>query len=278
MKESPEELAGLYVLDRLGAGERAAFEARLLDDPGLAALVHDLESGLAYGIHALPPREPPAGTLDRIEGRLDALRATDAIGKVSVPAFRWTALARWGLAAVIAISLGTLAVQSLRPARPMVVFVGLEAGRNTFAELPLRGPARDVDARFMQLATLAEKFWDKPGDLPVKPDPAGGGNRAYALFDPASQQGFIAIEQLPVPAENQRYHLWIVDPATARISDAGILPLASLNRGLYSFMLGPPVEGNKSRRPEIFITAEENSASVQPARPQGKVVLGRQGI
>ena len=280
MNEPLEELAELYVLDQLDHGERAAFEARLLREPELAALVRDLESGLARGVRALPPREPPADLLDRIDGQIDALRATATASEAAVvPFFRWAAFARWGLAAVIAVSLATLAVQSLRPSvtHPVIVFVGLDANRNTFAELPLQNLAKDPDARFIQLASLAENYWGKPGDLPVRPDTASGGNRGYALFDPGSRQGFIAIEQLPVAAANQRYHLWLVDSSTSRISDAGVLPLAGMNRGLYSFALGP-VEGPKSDRPNFFITVEENSGETQASQPRGKVVLGHQRI
>ncbi|MDI1247284.1 MAG: hypothetical protein PSV13_00230, partial [Lacunisphaera sp.] len=154
-----EDLASLYVLDQLPAAERADFEARLLRDPALAALVRDLEADLACGIRALPPAEPPAALLGQIEDRIDALAAARSgpgpTRRTDPP--RWLAFARWGVAALIAVSLATLAVQSLRPAagRPVLVLVGLGADQNTFTELPLRGAASDVDSRFMQLAALA---------------------------------------------------------------------------------------------------------------------------
>jgi len=272
MNESTDDLASLYVLDQLDPGARAAFEARLLREPELATLVRDLEAGLARGVRALPRYEPPAGLLDRIEARLAATRAP--AGPV-----RWVTFARWGLAAMIAVSLTILAVQSLRPAaaRPVIIVVGLEANQSITTEFPLRVPARDADARFGQLASLAEDLWEKPGALPVEMNRATGNNRGYALFDPDSRQGFIVIEQLPVVAQDQRYHLWIVDPATARVHDAGILPLAGMNRGLYSFTLGPGGQ-SPSDRPNLFITLEENSAAPVPAQPRGKVVLGQQRI
>lgn len=271
-----EDLASLYVLDRLDDGERAAFEARLLREPGLAALVRDLESGFARGLHALPPREPPADMLDRIEGRIDALPAQVA---ANAGPMRWVTFARWGIAALIAVSLATLAVQSLRPAAegPVIIVVGLEANQSTYTELPLREPVRDADARFIQLASLAEDFWEKSGRVPVKSPVAAGDNRGYALYDPGTRQGFIGIEQLPVIGENQRYHLWIVDSATAKIHDAGILPLAGMKRGLYAFSL-EPAGRLKSDRPDFFITVEENGPSPSLAQPQGKVVLGQQRI
>jgi len=274
MNDSSEELASLYVLDQLDRDARAAFEARLLREPALADLVRELEAGLARGVRALPRREPPADTLDRIEGRIDALRAAAAVAAPS--GFAWAAFAKWGLAAVITVSLATLAVQSLRPAaaRPTIIVVGLDSDGSTFAELPLRA-AQDSDASFIQLASLAENYWAKPGSRPFKPESASGNSRGYALFDPGSRQGFIAIEQLPVVAEPRRYHLWLRDPATARVHDAGVLPLGGMNRGLYSFALGSD-DTPVSDRPDFFVTVEENGAAPRPARPLGRVVLGQQ--
>ena len=108
--------------------------------------------------------------------------------------------------------MATLAVQNLRrapeAARPYVIVVGLDSLRSTLAELPIKERPENADASFVQLASLAEKFWDKPEDLPVKLDSAGESGRGYALFDPASNQGFIAIRQLPAAGEGKQYHLW----------------------------------------------------------------------
>lgn len=277
MNDSSEDLAILYVLDQLDGRERTAFETRLLHEPALAAEVRNLEIGLARGVQSLPLREPPAGLLDRIEDQLE--KPVPFPARSAPGTFSWPTFARWGLAAVIAVSLATLAVQSLRPsaAQPVFVFVGLDAGRTTFAELPLQNGAKDADARFMQLATLAESFWTKPANQPVKPSTATGDSHGYALFDPGSRQGFIAIERLPVLAENQRYHLWIVDPATGRIHDGGSLPLAGMNRGLYSFTLGAEA-GLETNRPGFFITVEDNAAVEPPGQPHGRIVLGHQNI
>ncbi|HEX2862042.1 MAG TPA: anti-sigma factor [Lacunisphaera sp.] len=279
MNDLTEDLAALYVLDQLDPRERAAFEARLSREPALATLVRDLETGFAAGVRSLPPVEPSAELFARIEARLDEhVPAAPAARVRAATPPTWTFFARWGLAAVVAVSLATLAVQSLRPsaARPVFVFVGLDNGSNTFADLPLAGTAKDPDARFMHLASLAESFWAKPGEQPGRADPTVAGNHGYALFDPASRQGFIAIERLPVLAKTQRYHLWIVDPETTRIHDAGSLPLSGLNRGLYSFSLEPGA-ALSSNRPGFFITIEEKN-SPAAAKPQGEVVLGHHRI
>jgi len=159
----------------------------------------------------------------------------------------------------------------------VMVLVGLGADQNTFTELPLRGAAADVDSRFMQLASLAEDYWKKPGARPVRLPTATGDSRGYALFDPGSMHGFIAIEQLPAIAAGQSYHLWIVDPATGQVHDAGILPLTGTTRGLYTFALGPS-DRPESSRPAFFITVEDVDAITRPAKPRGRVVLGSKPI
>lgn len=278
MNEPLQELACLYVLDRLDASERAVFEARLLREPELAAFVRELEATVSESIHALPQAEVPPTTFSRIEARIAIPVPVGSSSKTARPnsGITWVSFARWGLAAVIALSLTTIAVQSLRhsPASPVIVLVGLDSNRNTFTELPLRDVAKDEDARFMQLASLAEKYWQQPRDLPERPKLPSSGSRGYALFDPASLQGFIAVEQLPAIAESQRYHLWVLDPATGQIRDVGILPLSGGSSGLYSFTLG--ADGDpQTARPQIFITIEEAAGSaVEAAQPHGKVILG----
>jgi hypothetical protein len=282
MNESLEEIAVLYVLDQLGPRERAAVEARLTDEPALAALVRDYEAALEAGVHSLPPRPPPASLLQRLEREIDVETRPERkhVSRLSSPAARpprlpWVTLARWGLAAVVTVSLATLAIQSLRPRTPQPVFVvvGLDANRTTFAELP-SPEAKDPDARFIQLAATAEDLWRNPAARPLPA--AAADNRGYALFDPASQQGFIAIEQLPALPGNQQYHLWVVDGKSGRIRDAGILPLAGLNRGLYSFALDPAdAPPHEPARPNFFITVEDATPTSQP---RGKVVLGKETI
>ena len=283
MNDSLQETASLDVFDQLDGSERAVFEARLLREPELAAYVRELESGLARSVRALPRREPPPARLDRIEA---AIAEPAGEGK-RIETFRrppsavrhWAAFARWGIAAVIAVSLATLAVQSVRrpAAAPVFVVVGLDANRSTFTELPQAAGARDPDARFIQLASLADNYWRNPAALPAKASFPPGDSRGYAVFDPASRQGFIAIEQIPALTENQRYHLWVADASTGRVRDAGTLPLAGLNRGLYSFAL-EPADAVKSDRPQLFITAEDAASPAQPDQPRGKVVLGQRSF
>jgi anti-sigma-K factor RskA len=271
MNTQLEELACLYVLDQLDARERAAFEARLANDPELAATLARIEASLARRVGEIEQHEPPAGTLARIEAHIARAQPPP---RVAVPV--WAAAARWGVAAALAIGVGVIAFRSLRrtPAevRPYVVVVGLDSLRSRLAEVPVQERARDADASFIQLATLAERFWERPGDLPFKLDSAGQSGRGYALFDPGSNQGFIAIRQLPAAGRGKEYRLWLLDTASGRVREAGVLPAAAAAGGLYFFSVVPATSA-KPGNPDFFVTAED-TGSPDSALPRGEVVLG----
>jgi anti-sigma-K factor RskA len=270
-----EELACLYVLDRLDARERAAFEARLERDPDLAATLREVEASLDRRIRALPRHEPPAGMLAQIEARIDGARPGEARQHSARVAPIWASAARWGVAAAVAVGVGIIAVQSLRRAPadvlPYLVVVGLDPLRSTLAEVPVEERPRDADASFIQLATLAQRFWEKPDELPFKLHSAGASGRGYALFDPGSNQGFIAIRELPAAGSGKEYHLWLVDTASGQVREAGVLPAASAS-GLFFFSVVPTTSA-KPGQPDFFVTAED-AGSPNSALPRGKVVLG----
>jgi anti-sigma-K factor RskA len=277
MKTQIEELACLYVLDQLDPAESAAFESRMAGEPAVAEAVREAEAALSRRIRALPRREPPAGMLALIEARMDGLEPGRSRGAASA----WASAARWGIAAVIAVGVGILAVQSLRrtpgaAGRPYVIVVGLDSLRSTLAELPVEERPRNADASFIQLASLAERYWEKPDDLPVKMDSGGQSGRGYALFDPGSNQGFIAIRQLPAAGLGKEYHLWLLDTETGKVREAGVLPVASSARGLYFFSVLPAAPAAHGR-PDFFVTAED-AGLASAAEPQGKVVLGDKRI
>jgi anti-sigma-K factor RskA len=289
MNAQLEELACLYVLDQLDTQERAAFEASLLESPDLAAVVTALESTLERSIRALPQHTPSPSLLSKIDDRIDCLP-----GKRSFPFGRWAAkllakrrapgspgmlLARLGIAALLVAGIGTIAVERLWHAhtlatRSYAIIVGLDPRQSTMGELALPERPHDADARFVQLASLAARFWEKPADLPVKLRSAGEGGRGYALFDPASNQGFIAVQQLPVIGSGKRYHLWMLNTASGQTREAGVLPLIGSNSGLYFFSTSPAFKAGPSCL-DFFVTTEDVRAP-GTAGPSGKVVLGDQ--
>ena len=278
MSPELEDQAALYVLDQLDVGERTAFEERLLTDAALAALVREMERNLARKVHALPPQHPSRNAFARIEQRIDEINTPST---VITPKFRpqlWATVARWGIAAVIALSLGTIAVQQLRRGaasdRPVIIVVGLNPAQTTSTQFTLPERPRDSDASFIQLASLAEQYWEKPQNLPTASRVAETtGGQGYAVYDPASNQGFIGVRNLPPLAPGQRYHLWLVDPLSGQFREAGSIPVGSSSGGLYSFSV--PVAGKKDSI-GFFVTIED--ASEPTSTPRGQVVLGQKGI
>jgi anti-sigma-K factor RskA len=274
MNHQTEELACLYVLDQLGDAERAAVEARLPRDAELAAAVSAAESALEAQVSALPRHEPSPAVSARIEAEIDSLSPPES--RVSL----FSTIARWGIAAAVAASVGTLAYMNLKPTQGSVqshmVLISLDSANSTLAELPPGQEPKDADASFIQLASLAQRYWKRPDELPVKLASSGAEGSGYALFDEASKQGYIAIRRLPAPEEGKRYHLWLVDTASGQVREAGILPAAESGRGLYFFSVAPdtPI---KSDRLNFFVTAEDG-AQVENGQPRGKVVLGDRRI
>jgi anti-sigma-K factor RskA len=286
-----EELASLYVLDRLAPDERTAFEAHMLQDPGLLSLVRDFEAALAARVNALPTAEAPPRVLQAIEEQIDRspslviapqarrAEAVDVVARFEKPparfALRWAAIG--AVAALIMAGLLYFLANRLRPSPSVgatIVVVALDNRDSRRAEMPLRAASTNPDARFIQLASLAERFWERPDALPVKPAVAGG--RGYAVFDPATEQGFIAVQHIPPLQAAQRYHLWAIDRASRQVRDAGVLPLTGASGGLFFFSMHN-VEPGSDRTANFFVTVEDEGAGA-PATPRGKVVLGRNPI
>jgi len=281
MKPPLEELACSYVLDHLAPEERAAFEAHMLGDAELTLLVRQLETALAREVSALPQHEPPLDLLARTESRLAPPLAREKPARGAGVFPHWSAMARWGIAAVIAASLLTIAAQLWRReaagmSRPLVILVGLDAHQSQLAALPIQRRPVDSDASFIELASLAEKFWKHPATLPITISTTGGRERGYAVFDPISNQGFIAVRELPAIDADLRYHLWLVDTISGRVRDAGALPRTDSNNGLYFFSVAPDV-GAKADHLDFFVTAE-NATSNESPQPRGKVILGDRRI
>ncbi len=183
--------------------------------------------------------------------------------------------------AVVAVGVVIIAVQSLRlpiaaVERPYVIVVGLDSLGSKLAELPVRDPAPNSDASFIQLASLAEKFWERPEALPVTLDSGSLSGRGSALYDSGSNQGFIAIRKLPATERGKCHHLWQLPTAAGRIREAGVLPAAGQTSGLYFFPVAPGGAG-KLDRVDFFVTCEDAS-DPDSEQPRGKVMLGDRRI
>ncbi|HZZ57874.1 MAG TPA: anti-sigma factor [Opitutaceae bacterium] len=245
MSGPDDNLACDYVLDRLDQRARADFEARLVADPDLRQRVRVYEAGLAERIGELAPRTPSAAVWAGIANRIG--RAPRRDGR------RWAPVLKWGIAAVIALSLASIAVERWID-RPYVVVVALGRGESQPSRIPVARVARSANAAFAQLAALAAYYWED-----------GRPQKAFVLYDPSSSQGFIAVRDLPAPAAGFHYQVWILDRRTHLVRPAGAIPAS----GLFSFAVDPlPDEATDDLR--VLVTREAGNA----VRPGPDVILG----
>ena len=140
----------------------------------------------------------------------------------------------------------------------------------------MRPPAANTPTPGSSGFSRSPAILENSDDLPVKMASAGKSGRGYALFDPGSNQGFIAIRQLPLIEQGHAYHLWLLDKVSGKVREAGILPVTDPADGLYFFSVAPAA-GVKPDSLDFFVTAEDDS-SPDSNQPRGKVVLGDRRI
>jgi hypothetical protein len=284
MNTKTEELASLYVLDELNLEERQAFEKRLQSDTELLLLVRELELALEDQIRSLPQHSAPSHLFNRIKDRIEAVPAAE----ISQPmlTLRWSTLAGWGMAAALLLGVGlTLLVTSRDPAvspvasqQPVVLIVGMNSDSSVVKHVPAT-MAVDEFENFTQLAEMAETYWAHPDELPGnlgKSPLANTLGSGYAVYDPRSKYGFVAIQNLPLHQEGKNYFLWLKDAGSKVLECAGIIPLQDRKQGLYFFELDGKSSIN-SNKVTFFIT-EEEAADAELSHPKGQLVLGSDRI
>jgi len=265
MKTKPE-LACAYVLGELDDAEQRAVEQQAAVDPELHALIDDYGAGAQAALTDLPARKPSSAVLAQIERRLDRPTASAPISHPT--RLHWAALGAMAALVVAGIGLGTFAWLH-HGQRPVVVLAELSADRTDLKQLRMEpgsqtaAAADRTDARFIGLASLAERLWDTSRHSPAQ---TGG----YAVFDPSTQQGFVAVRHVTPTRSGKRYHLWVVDGKSGALRDAGELPLEAANHGLFFFSL-PEAPPERGTMPGFFITLEDGAT---PRAPAGPVVLG----
>ncbi len=278
MNANTEELASLYVLDKLDPDEKRAFEARLETDTELIPLVRELESALEDQIRALPQHNAPAPLFERIKSQI-APSGPAAVNQkvVSIP---WLSLMGWGMAAILLLGLGLTFLMTSRTSLPasgsnsVVLVVGMDGQSNRLKTITLDTAPNEYES-FAQLANLAEELWKNPADLPGnvnEPSPTNTRRSGYTVFNPAHKNGFIAIQQLPQPMAGKHYYLWVKDPFSNDLECAGLIPLGETTQGLYSFAL--PQKSTITSDHVVFFITEETTPDPTTSQPRGQLVLG----
>jgi len=283
MNTNTEELASLYVLDELNSEERQAFEKLLESDTHLLLLVRELEVTLEDQIRNLPQQPAPTQLFSSIKERINSDFTPKSVEPVIT--IRWSTFASWGIAAALLLGVGlTLLVTSpeSNPAapghQPVVLIVGMDSN-SAFVEAVPTVMAVDESENFLQLAEMAETYWQHPEQLPgyINQSPlANTLGSGYAVFDPQSKHGFIAIQNLPLCEKGKNYFLWLRDSGSNVLECAGIIPLQDRQQGLYFFELDEdsPISSDQV----AFFITEEAAADSKLSKPLGELVLGSDHI
>lgn len=261
MNEQIRDTAALYVLDLLAGEERERFEAAVRSDDALAAYVSELREGAARKHRSLPQHEPPSGALGRIEERIP-VRGGEHSRRPGRAPLRLPALAGWiGAAACLAAAAFVAGRRTAPPAGGDALLFTLGPGSST--SVPVAIKSATSDGRFMELAALAESMAARAA--------GGGAVRAYALYDPKTSLGFIAISGLPPAAGAERYSLWAVDGRQGPRTLAGELPPDARGFGIFGFSLRDHPSASDVN---FFVTRMASPGGSQDGASGASVVLG----
>jgi len=283
MNSNVEELASLYVLDELNAEERRAFDVRLDSDTGLLLMVRELEIALEDQIRNLPQQPAPEQLFEQIKRQITPVTPVTAPTR-SVITISWASFAGWGMAAALILGVGlTLLVTSREstvvvPNHQAVVLVVSMDSDSAFVEAVPAIMAVDELENFVQLAEMAETYWEHPEQLPgsVQSPLANTLGSGYAVFDPQSKRGFIAIQNLTLHEKGKNYFLWLRDSGSNVLECAGIIPMQGKDQGLYFFELEE--QSTISSNHVAFFITEEEASDTLLSQPKGELVLGSDHI
>lgn len=282
MNENTKELASLYVLDKLTPEERTAFEKRLETETELVLLVRELEQAVEEQVRKLPQQEVPAYVFSKIESKVQF--KGPAVNPKPAITITWPVFAGWGMAAALLLGVSLTLLLTNRDSggpvasQPVYLVVGMDSDSSAFKTIPAVISQGDLGS-FGALTQMAENYWDHPDELPNKVGASPLANTlgsGFAVFDPQSKHGYIAIQNLPKQEDGKNYFLWVKDPQANLLECAGIIPMQDRNNGLYFFELADDSPISSSR--VAFFVTEETASEPMLEKPGGEMVLGSDRI
>jgi anti-sigma-K factor RskA len=213
--ERTEELASLYALDLLEGAELAAFEASLASDAGLRALVHELREAASALSLAAPATVPSDWLKSRLfvslaeKSRTEDRRVTPFAPPAWIP---------WAIAAGLALTSAWLTQLYFTQKSESIA----QHEQAALAQMEIQSVQNQLEVQHIlasrQLADLQEQI-KTSGDLSrleiAKLVSLLGNSpqaRAVAVWDQATQQGVLTVENLPALAADKDYQLWVIDP------------------------------------------------------------------
>ncbi|HEY3757678.1 MAG TPA: anti-sigma factor [Opitutaceae bacterium] len=263
--ERQEELAALAALDLLEGAEKAQFEGEMTLDAELRQRVQQLREAASKLVHVAPQVEPPAGLKDRIlasAGHHRQEAAPERLPTAKILPFRL--IFAWAAAACLALSTAGI-TQLYFSAR----------ARNSILED--QGRAADLELKSLQTRVDAERLIDerrlaealRAGDLAQMKIAALTsmlGNSpeavAVAVWNPARQEGVMAVDKLPAADASKDYELWVIPPGAKPVA-AGLVKTSMLGKGQFIFHADKPVDAVA----KFAITLEKKGGGSAPAGP-----------
>ena len=250
--ERHEDLAALAALDLLTPAEQAELNASLALHPELGGLVTSLRSAAAELAHIAPDAEPPAFLKSRILASLAdqtswQRKPAAQTPRPSILSFPlWLALATAACFAVMAVYFGQsfLTERTLNSAfrdQQVLADLSLRSAKNQLAaeRLISQRELADIKASASEsarlIASLESRLAESTRQLIAQGSLADYkiatfasllGNSpqaaAVAVWNPASQEGVLTVQKLPVLASDKDYQLWVVDPQYPIPVDGGV--------------------------------------------------------
>jgi anti-sigma-K factor RskA len=234
ISDRQEDLACLHALGLLEGPERDQFLGELAGSAELRERVGELRQAAAALAHAAPEATPPEELKARVlasaaeragRGRSPAAQRDSAREPVLPTWTPWLAAACVAVAAVWA-ERQYLAVRSENAAlseQRRVALDSLQRAQDQLAEAraaiadsgrrvaELSARLKDEgDLAHYKISTLASMLGNSPAAL------------AVAVWDPAREQGVLAVSRLPAAASDKDYQLWVIDRQYPTPVSAGI--------------------------------------------------------
>jgi anti-sigma-K factor RskA len=232
--ELKEEQASIYALGLMEPQEALAFEEELRRNAELRKFVDDLLQSSAAMVHAVPARSAPSHLKEKI---LNEIRSGKAPGKGKesdrvIPFLRPIVWLPWAMAAGFMVMCGWLYSDRIKL-------------KNQISQVQ-----QDKDVCEMQVALL---------------DPMGEKMRGVAtvVWDSSTQTGVINGQNMPQPAANQDYQLWVLDDRYPEPVDAGVFSVDE--NGKTSSMFKP--KQKVSATDKFAVTIEKKGGAPQHEGP-----------
>ena len=239
--ERKEELAAMYALGVMEPQEAHAFEAEMRADVELRKFVDDLLHSSAAMVHACPAKSAPLHLREKILEKFgdEKVPSTASMksneGNKVIPFFRPLTWLPWAMAAGLMITCGWL------------------YGERGKLQEQLEAEQNKRDVCEIQLAIL-----DPMGDK------AHGS--ATVAWDSTMQTGVITAQDMPRPAANEDYQLWVMDDQHEKPVDAGVVRVG--DKGAMKAMFKPKQKISDTGK--FAISIEPKGGMPQPS---GKIVM-----